>query len=601
MALLVELRRRNVFKVGAVYVIVAWLIAQMADVLAPALNLPSWTTRFVAFLIVLGFPLALVLAWAYELTPEGIKRTKSVPLAESIRQVTGQKLNYAAIGLLALAVAFLVVDNYVLEDGFRGLVARAPAESADAPAPLAPSTAADAADAELASIRSIAVLPLANLSSDQEQEYFSDGMTDALIGQLAGIRSLRVISRQSIMRYKNSATPMPQIATELDVDAVIEGTVLKSANGVRISIQLIHAPTDRHLWAAEYSQPLDDVLAMQAEIAKTVAQEIRATVTAQETERLTQTDSVDPEAYDLYLRGRYFWAQRSPDALRRSIEYFERVIEIEPEFAPAYAGLAEAYGPLGYQGSMPPEEATPRMKAAATRALELEPDLVEGLTALAACVALHEWDWAEGERLFQRAIDVNPNYSTAFAWYGQLLLVKNRPAEALPIRRRAYELDPLWVGTASAYAEALAVNGRIDEALALMQKTLELHPGNPVAIGYLGWIYVIADRFEDAVETWTPLGQFGGLGHAYAVTGRRAEAQAVLAALQERARTQFVSPSELALIHVGLGDADAALDELERGAALRFPGVNGIMVDRRFAPLASEPRFLAVAEKIGLR
>jgi TolB-like protein len=601
MTLLVELRRRNVFKVAAVYLIVAWLIAQMADVLAPALNLPSWTTRFIAFLVILGFPLALVLAWAYELTPEGIKRTKSVPLAESIRQVTGQKLNYAAIGLLALAVAFLVLDNYVLEGGFRGLVARAPAASADAPAPLATSTAADAAEADSTSIRSLAVLPLANLSSDQEQEYFSDGMTDALIGQLAGIRSLRVISRQSIMRYKNSATPMPQIATELDVDAVIEGTVLKSANGVRISIQLIHAPSDRHLWAAEYSRPLDDVLAMQAEIAKTVAQEIRAAVTARETERLAQTNSIDPEAYDLYLRGRYFWAQRSADALRRSLEYFERVIEIEPEFAPAHAGLAEAYGPLGYLGYMPPEEATPRMKAAAMRALELEPDLVEGLTALAACVALHEWDWAEGERLFQRAIDVNPNYSTAFAWYGQLLLVKNRPAEALPIRRRAYELDPLWVGTASAYAEALAFNGRIDEALALMQKTLELHPGNPVAISYLGWIYVLADRFENAIEAWTPLGQFGGLGHAYAVTGRRAEAQAVLAALEERARTQFVSPSDLAIVHVGLGHTAAALDELERGAAMRFPGINSIMVDRRFAPLASEPRFLAVAEKIGLR
>jgi TolB-like protein len=604
MSFLAELRRRNVFKVGAVYLIVAWLIAQMADVMAPALNLPSWTTRFVAFLLILGYPVALVLAWAYELTPEGIKRTKAVPLAESVRHLTGQKLNYAVIGLLALAVVFLVVDNYVLEGGIRGLVARSSAASPDASAAATDaSTGSTPAleETEQDSIRSLAVLPLANLSSDAEQEYFSDGMTDTLISQLAAIRSLRVISRQSIMRYKNNTTPMPQIASELDVEGIVEGTVLKTGNRVRVSIQLIHAPSDRHIWSDQYERPLDDVLALQAEIATAVAREVRAAVSLQETARLAQAESIDPEAYDLYLRGRYFWAQRSPDALRRALEYFERVIAIEPNFALAHAGLAETYGPLGYQGFMAPEEATPKMKAAALRALELDPDLVEGLTALAACAAFHEWNWAEGERLFERAIEVNPNYSTAYGWYGLLLMNTGRFPEMLAARERGYALDPLWVGTASAYAEALAFNGRIDEALALMQKTLELHPGSPVAFGYLGWINALAGRFEDAIEALKPTGPTGSLGHAYAVTGRRAEALEVLAALEERARSRFVSPHEFALVHLGLGDADAALDALERAAAIRIPAINSIKIDPRYAPLANEPRFVAVLERIGLR
>lgn len=450
-------------------------------------------------------------------------------------------------------------------------------------------------------IRSLAVLPLANLSSDLDQEYFSDGMTDTLITQLAGIRSLRIISRQSIMRYKGSAVPMPTIARELGVDAVIEGTVLRAADRVRVTVQLIHAPSDRHLWSAQYEQPLGDVLALQAEIARNVANEVQAAITPQETARLTAARRIDPEAHDLYLRGRHFLALRTEDGLRRSLDYFRRALEIEPTFAPAHAAIAEAYGPLGYTGWMSPGEATPQMKAAALRALELDPELVEGLTALAACLAFHEWNWSEGERHFRRALEVSGNFSTAYNWYGLLLENSGRQAENVAMRQRAFELDPVWVGTGIALGRALAFQGKTEEGIAVIKRTLELDPSHSIGLSYLGLAYVLAGRPDDAREAYARAGDDGGFGHAAAVTGRREEALAALARLEAPARDSYVPPFSLALIHVGLGNVEAALAQLERGVALRDPALSGIGIDPRFAALESEPRYQAVLRAIGLR
>ena len=359
-------------------------------------------------------------------------------------------------------------------------------------------------------VRSLAVLPLENLSNDVDQEFFSDGMTDTLISQLAGIRSLRIISRQSVMRYKRSAVPMPTIARELGVDAVIEGTVLRAADRVRVSVQLIHAQDDRHLWSAQYERPLRDAMALQAEIARSVADEVQAAITPQETARLSAEQPVDSEAYDFYLRGRYFWAQRTPEALRRSIDYFERALAIEPTFARAHAAIAEAYGPLGYNGWLPPDEATPRMKAAALRALELDPNLVEGLTALGACAAFHEWRWSEGEAHFRRALEVSGNYSTAYGWYGLLLENLGRQPENLHARERAFELDPLWPGTGYALGRALWLNGRADEGIAQIKRTLELDPEHSLSLSNLGQIYADLGRFDEAIDAFTRAGYDGG-------------------------------------------------------------------------------------------
>lgn len=452
-----------------------------------------------------------------------------------------------------------------------------------------------------AEVDSLAVLPLENLSSDLDQEYFSDGMTDTLISQLAGIQSLRIISRQSVMQYKRSALPMPQIGRELGVDAVVEGTVLRTGDRVRVTVQLIHAASDRHLWNAQYERPLDDVFALQAEIARSVASEVRAAVTPQETARLAAAETVAPEAYDLYLRGRHFWSLRTEDGLRRSLDYFRRALEIEPNFARAHAALAEAYGPLGYNGYMSPAEATPQMKAAALRALELDPGLVEGWTALGACAAFHEWHWSEGEAHFRRALEISANYSTAYSWYGLLLENLGRQPENLVARKRAFELDPVWVGTGIALGRALWMNGRTDEGIAQFKRTLELDPSHALGLSGLGTIYLATGRHEEAIDAFALANNLGGLGHAYAVAGRREDAIATLAELEQGAQERYVTPLSFALIYVGLGDHEAALDALERGAELKDTSMSGLGVESRFAPLAAERRFQAVLAKIGVR
>jgi TolB-like protein/Flp pilus assembly protein TadD len=459
-------------------------------------------------------------------------------------------------------------------------------------------------------IDSIAVLPLANLSSDPEQEYFSDGMTDALISQLAGIRSLRVISRQSVMQYKGSAAPMPELARELDVAGIIEGTVQKSADRVRISIQLIHAPTDRHLWAAEYARPLDDVIALQSEIARTVAREVATTVTPAETARLARANAIDPEAYDLYLRGRFFWESRTE--LDRALDYFTRALAIQPNFALAHAAIAEAYAPLITGGHVPREEGVRRMRAAAERALEIDPNLAEALTALGACAAFHEWNWAEGERHFLRALEVNPNYVVTHMWYGLWLEQQGRQPENLRERQRAFELDPLNGATVAGYANALFHNGRIEEATQVLQRTLEVYPDHPQLLGTLAQVYLSAGRYEEAIELYKRdddgfgLGYayglgLGGLGYAYGLAGRTDEARDVLARLERRAQEHYLSPHHFALVYLGLGDTAAALDALERGYDMRDAGMNWIKVAPAFAPLRNEPRFIALLEKMGLR
>jgi TolB-like protein/Flp pilus assembly protein TadD len=457
-----------------------------------------------------------------------------------------------------------------------------------------------AASGDPASIRSMAVLPLANLSGDPQQEYFSDGMTEAIITQLAGIRSLRVTSRQSVMQFKGSDLPMPAIGRVLHVDGVIAGTVLRTNERIRVTVQLVHAPSDTRVWSAQYERDAGDVIALQNELARAVAQAVDATLTRQEASRLDATPQLDRRAYDAYLRGRYLWNRRGAENLRRSIDYYREAVAIEPRFALAHAAIAEAYGPLGYQGFLRPDESTPNMRAAATRALEIDPDLPQGLSALGACAAFHEWRWAEGERHFQRALAVDPSYTTALMWYGLLLENMGRQEENLATRRKAVELDPVGLGANTGFGLALIVSGRFDESVGVVRKVLELDPDFNQARSTLALAYQGLGQHESAIGEFEKAGTAGSLGHAYAVAGRHAEARAVLAGLEAKSRRGYVPPHEFALVHLGLGDRAAALADLERGYALGDVSMSGIKVDRRFAPLARDPRFLGLLSKMGL-
>jgi TolB-like protein len=452
----------------------------------------------------------------------------------------------------------------------------------------------------VAVVSSLAVLPLANLSHDAEQEYFSDGMTDALISQIAGIRALRVISRHSSMRYKGSRAATARIARELGVDALMEGTVLRVGARVRVTVQLVHAATDSLLWSGEWDRALEDLLLVQSEIARAVAQEVRAVLTPDEARRFARVSSVDPQAYDAFLRGRFFWNQRTRESLLRSVDYFRKAIARAPLFAEAHAAIAESMGPLGYLGFLPPHEATPAMKAAATTALSIEPDLVQGLNALAACAAFHEWRLREAEELFLRAIAVNPNYVLTYMWYGQLLENTGRQHANVETRAVAVRLDPLNLRAGAALGIALFLAGRADEGIARLQSTLELDQNYFFARDHLARIDVARGRLAEAIATFESIGADGSLGHALGIAGRTDEARMILRKLDERAHTEYVSPFRVALVQMGLGDRDAALCSLERAFEIRAVDLSEVKVDPRFAPLAGEPRFVALLQKMGL-
>src|SRR5262245_12541961 len=329
--------------------------------------------------------------------------------------------------------------------------------------------------ADHAPIRSLAVLPLANLSGDSSQDYFSDGMTDALITNLASLPALRVISRQSVMRYKGSAKPVAEIARELGVEGVVEGSVVRSGDRVPISAQLIHAPTDRHLWAHSYERPLEDVLALQGELSRAIAEEVRLTLGANETRRLTPQGRVKPDAYDAYLLGTYQWNQYTEQSLDRAIAHFRAAIASDPDFAPAHAGLALAYGRLLIFGYVPPGRGLAEQKKAALRALELDPGLGGARAALAAA-RMQEWDWEGAEVEFRRAVETDPGSPVAHLWYGGYLRAVGRFEEALAQRRRALELDPVDPATNRAVARDFELAGRGEAALAQWNRVFELEP-----------------------------------------------------------------------------------------------------------------------------
>ena len=449
-------------------------------------------------------------------------------------------------------------------------------------------------------ITSLAVLPLVNLSNDPEQEYFVDGMTDVLITDLASIRALRVISRQSVMAYKGSRKPLPQIARELDVDGVVEGSVARSAGRVRVTAQLVHAPTDRHLWARQYERDARDLLALQSELSASIAQEIRTVVTPEELARLGRPRATSVAAYDDYLRGRYFWNKRSESDLQKGLAYFQHAVAEDPSFALAYAGIAESYGPLAYGGYMATAETAPRMRAAATRALELDDKLAEAHTALAACMAFQEWNWAAAESEFHRAIEVNPNYATAHAWYGLYLSGLSRFEEDVAERTRAVQLDPVSVVWNAGLGDALGHAGRLQEAARQLQKTLELEPDFSQAHVYLGEVYLREGRNDEAAAEFQKARANGSLGYAYAVSGRAGEAGRVLGELARLATQRYVSPLEFAVVHAGLGQREQAFSWLDKAFADRVPRLSGLREDPRLASLHGDPRFADLLRRMNL-
>jgi TolB-like protein/DNA-binding winged helix-turn-helix (wHTH) protein/Tfp pilus assembly protein PilF len=466
----------------------------------------------------------------------------------------------------------------------------------------------DASKGKAVRSSSLVVLPLENLSGDKDQEYFADGMTDDLIANLAKIRSLRVVSRSTAMAYKGTHKPVSQIAAELNVDAVVEGTVMRVGSRVRITAELVQVSTDQHLWADTYESTIGDVLALQNRVSSAIVDEIRINLTKEDKERLAQKPAVSPEAYEDYLKGRYYWNRRSSEGFAKAIGYFEDATRRNPQYALAYAGLADCYGIVGatIYGTVPSAEAAPKAKAAAIRALEIDPSLAEAETSLATAKFNYDWDWASAAEGFKRAMQMDPTYPTAYQRYSLYLSAMGRPDDSFEQIKKARDLDPLSISINVSLGWRLYLAREYDRAIAQLRDTLELDPNYVWAHVNLGQAYEQKSEYNLAIQELqravelsnsSPLA-LSALAHACALSGNHAEAVKLLADLQARSTRQYVSPYYIAVVYLGLGKNETAMDWLEKAYTDRSNGLVFLKVEPELDPLRANPRFAALQAKL---
>lgn len=572
-----ELKRRNVVKVGIAYAAIGWLTVDIASVIFPIFEAPKWILQVFASIIVLGFPIALVLAWAYELTPEGLKRTDVVPPEQSIARRTGRQLDYIIIAVLALAVILLVTDKFLSQQN----------------EPAAASSVA------------IAVLPFVNRSPEPEQEYFSDGLAEELLNRLARIEALRVPARTSSFHFKGEDIDVREVGRRLSVGYVLEGSVRKSGQSVRVVASLIDVSSGYHIWTDSYERELIDIFEIQDDITRNIVAALAIELDDDSAPRL-QLRQIDLGAYELWLRGRYHWNQRSEEGLTKAIELFQEATRRDPDYAEAYAGLADAYLSRFDYGLSSWEASTFAARAAATKALELDERLASAHTSLAH-ILLHEWAWQAAEREFLRALELDPNYTLAHHWYALCLTALGRTDEAVQTMQRAHKLDPLSARINADVGMAYLAAGRYEEAVAQEGRTLELAPQSATARWIRGMAFEQMGRFDEAeadmravVEAWSrDASALSSLGHLLGVAGREAEARELLAELIAKDATGEVA-FFIALVHAGLGEADEAFTWLGQAIDERSGSVRYLQVDARLAALRRDPRFPVLVARVGL-
>jgi len=456
-------------------------------------------------------------------------------------------------------------------------------------------------------IKSLAVLPLTNLSADPTQEYLADGMTEALIGRLSEIHNLRVISRTSVTRFKGTHLSVPEIARTLHVDAIVEGSVIRDGSRIRVHAQLIRAATDEHFWSEAYDRELRDVLSLQSDVAQSIAQKVEVTITGEEHARLSSARTVDPEAYEAYLKGRYYWNKRTADGMSKAASYFEQAINKDPANGAAYSGLADCNSGLAWHGFMSPAEVLPKAYAAAQKAVEIDPQSAEAHASL-ALVLDHKWDWAGAEVEFKRALQLNPQYANAHHWYGDYLSIKGRHDEALLEARRALELDPTnrMIGTWVALRYYLA--GRYDSAIEQGRDTVELDSSFAAAHLILGESYVLQKSYKQGLGELQKAASLSGdspvyiaqVGVGRALAGEKKEALRIIRELQDISTKRYVSPYGIAQIYAALNDKEQTYKWLETAYRDRAVWMSYLAVDPVFDSIRSEARFQNLLHRVGL-
>jgi TolB-like protein/Flp pilus assembly protein TadD len=582
-----ELKRRNVYKVAVAYAVVAWLLIQAASIFFTAFDAPPWVMKIFIIILIFGFPVALIFSWAFEITPEGIKLESEIEPNKTITRRTGRKIVAVTIALAVVAAGLFV---YQL---------------------VRPKSTPTPRQSEAATVaiqdKSIAVLPFDNLSRDPDNAYFCEGVQDEILTRLAKVADLKVISRTSTQHFKSAPDNLPQIAKQLGVAHILEGSVQKASDQVRVNVQLINALTDAHLWADTYDRKLTDIFAVESEIAKTIAETLQARLSGSEKSSLAKTPTVNPEAYELYLRGKFFAEKRTGADLRKSIEYYDQAIAKDPGYPLAYVGLADSHLLLSAYGATAPKESVTPARAALKKALDLDDSLAQA-HASSGLLATLELDLHRSISELERAIQLNPNYATAHHWIALPLMSIGQFDRGIAEGKRAIELDPLSLIINADLCWVYFNAHRFDDAEAQARKTLEMDPRFYVAHYYLGEALQFKGRLTDAIAEYQKSFESNNdpfslamLGQAYARKGEMDEARKVLTRLREQAKSQYVSPYAFAVVLTALGDKAHAIDELEHGYDDSGFYISLIKVDPLFDPLRGDPRFEALVQKITRR
>jgi serine/threonine-protein kinase len=573
--------------VAVAYAIVGWLVMQIAATVVPALHLSDAITSAVVLLTLLGFPIALVLAWAFELTPEGIKRTEDVAPNESITRRTGRKLT--AVMIVVAVVASALFAWQFLQPK------TTPVAAGTGPRTEIPE-------------KSIAVLPFENATRNADTEYLSDGISEALINSLSELQQLKVIARSTAFRYKGKQVDPQAVGRELKVRTVLMGVIRQLGDRLNVQVDLVDAMTGAQLWGEEYERKLADVLAVKQALVREVTEKLRLKLTGEQQQRLMQRDTTNPEAYQFYLRGRYYWNKRTAENLTKAMEQFQQAADKDPNYALAYVGLGDSYVLLENYAGTPANETLPKAKAFAKRALQIDNSLAEAHTSL-GYIYNGLWRWEEAEQEFKRAIELNPNYPNAHHWYSLCLLDLGRIAEAKAEIKRAHELDPLSLIIGTTVTYAYLAEGDAKFAIAQSKKVVDLDPSFSRGHGYLGLAYLKEQRYPEAIAELKKAVELSGrerwplrdLGYGYAISGNRTEAEAVIKELLEKYEKGRALGQDLAAVYAGLGDKDQAFAWLEKD----FQAHSGLLGWTRWSPafesLRSDPRFTDLLRRMGFQ
>lgn len=604
-SLWVELKRRNVIRVGALYAVAGWLLLQVADILFGLLDVPGWGLRLVLGLLMLGFPLVLIFSWVYEMTPEGLKREREIDRSHSVTPHTGRKIDRLIIGGLVVVVAILLADRLLLmpppqEDS---LVA------GTAPVADLPDLAIPIEDTQE---KSIAVLPFVNMSGDEENEYFSDGLTEELLNLLAKVDELRVSSRTSSFAFKGKNANIPSVARELKVAHILEGSVRKSGMQVRITAQLIDVETDSHLWSETYDRELDDIFAIQDEIANAVVEALKVRL-LEPGELVVQTQrEQSTDAYLLYLRGRHTYElgrdTGDADIVRQAMAMYESALEIEPEYPLALAGLADAYGGLSILGGLGTQEGYEKSREMAMKALAIDPDLVEALLALADFQLEYEWDLEAAEKSYRRALEIRPSDAEGLRTYGYFLVTDGRFDEAIDYYYKALEVDPLQLRAYFGLSFALLMSRRFDELPELEERLKQRkdaefmniwHRNMELAtLRFKGQYADLVKMLPDELETIGDL-QDAAISHYH--IGKQKQAEIFLDQMISIAEGGSQNYSTVAATLVQMDEPDRAIEYLEKAFDSREANLAFIRVDPDLQPLHDDPRYLQLLETAGLK